>query len=357
MTPSRPPAYFDRTRLLLGDYLRAFLAGRRAGPEVRKAGGREVLARLGDFVFRGKMIRGGLVCLGWEMTGRRLSGAAVRAGASLELIQSALLIHDDIMDRDEWRRGGPSFHRVYERVAEEEGRPEPDRYGEGMAICAGEIAIFLGFEVLSTLDLPGDRAAAALDLVAREFVLVGMGQMRDLEAESSARPRSEREILELYRFKTGRYSFALPLALGCLAAGGPGRLRSGLERCGELFGVIFQLKDDELGLFGERVQTGKPVGSDIRQGKKTLHHRVLMERARRAERTALAMVFGNPQAGPADFDLVRALADKYRVRESVGETIGRYRRRAEAAIAEVPAPERFKTVLRDLLSYNLSRKS
>lgn len=348
--------YFDGTRRRLTSFLDEFLS--RKGRELAsvKPWGRDITERLASFTRRGKMIRGGLVCLGSEMAGHRPSKDAVKAGAALELIQSALLIHDDIMDKDTLRRGEPSFHQQYFLLGRREGLSDPAHFGESMGICAGEIAIFLAFEVLSTLSSPRARAAGAMELVARELAVVGLGQMRDLHAGSSVLRLTEKEIVALYKQKTARYSFSLPLALGCLLAGGSSGLRSKLEKCGELLGLIFQLKDDEIGLFGDEAETGKPVGSDIRQGKKTLFHHLLMERASAGERRALASIFGNPKATKADIAFVRRLADRRGVREAVGSRIEGYRKKAEVCLQNLPVERRLKEILRSLLEYSLGRR-
>jgi len=349
-------AYFDRTKACLTDFLEVFLA--RKGRELAflKPWGPDIAARLAAFTLKGKMMRGGLVGLGYELAGKRLSSDAVRAGAAMELAQSALLIHDDIMDRDARRRGEASLHEQYVRLGEAEGMADPVRFGEGMGICAGEIALFLAFEALAGLAAPPGRAAAALDLFTREFTLVGLGQMQDLSTGHSSRRATEKEVLALYRLKTARYSFSLPLALGCLLAGGGRTLRSGLEKCGEALGLIFQLKDDELGLFGEAAELGKPVGSDIRQGKKTLIYLLLSERADEAEKKTVAAVIGNPAATDADIAFVQELAERHGIRGEVGRRIEGLRARAARTIRGLPARRELREVLEGLLEYSLSRR-
>ena len=284
--------YFDRSRQRLGADLGAFLAAKRDAVARLRPWGRDVLGRLETFTRNGKMIRGGLVALGCDMAGGRAGAAAVRAGTAFELIQSGLLIHDDIMDRDAKRRGGPSIHEQYARLAPGAAGAGDAHFGTSMAICAGEIAIFLAFEAVAGLAGPSKRAAAVQKLFASEFGLVGLGQMLDIEAGTTRETLPERAILEIYRYKTARYSFYLPLAAGWVLGGGTGRARPALERLGEDLGLVFQIKDDELGLFGSPGTTGKPVGSDIREGKRTLYAAGLISRAGGADSERLAPVFG-----------------------------------------------------------------
>lgn len=349
-------AYFGRTGRRLREDLKRFLAAKRPAYAPLGPWGRDVLRRLWSFTRKGKMIRGGLVSLGCEMAGGRASGAAVRAGTAIELVQSGLLIHDDIMDRDDRRRGAPSMHVQYARLAEKPDGPEAAQYGTSLAICAGEIAIFLGFDAMAGLSAPAVRTAAAQRLFAAEFGLVGLGQMRDVEAGSSRRRPSERAVLATYRFKTARYSYALPLAVGWVLGGGRRPMVPSLERLGEDLGLIFQIKDDELGLFGRPQDTGKPVGSDIRQGKKTLLALRLFARTGGTDRDRLAGIFGRSDAPDTDIHFVRDLAERLGVREEVNRVAIRLARRAGAMIRTLPVAPRHREILQRLLQQGLSRR-
>jgi geranylgeranyl diphosphate synthase type I len=349
-------AYFGRTGRRLREDLGRFLASKRKPFAPLGPWGRDVLRRLETFTRKGKMIRGGLVSLGCEMACGRAAAAAVRAGTAIELVQSGLLIHDDIMDRDDRRRGGPSVHVQYARLAEEPDGPGAAHYGMSLAVCAGEIAIFLGFEAMAGLACPAERAAGAQRLFAAEFGLVGLGQMRDVEAGSSRRAPSERDVLTTYRFKTARYSYALPLAVGWVIGGGRDAMVPALGRLGEDLGLIFQIKDDELGLFGSPRATGKPVGSDVRQGKKTLHALRLFARATGPERDRLDGIFGRPDAAEEDVLFVRDLAGRLGVPEDVRRVMAGLGRRAEASIRALPVGPGHRTILQSLLQHGLTRR-
>ena len=350
-------AYFRRTRRLILRDLDRFLDEKKRTMSAVRPWGPDVLKRLADFTKKGKLIRGGLVCLGFEMGGRPLTRTAVRAGTALELMQSALLIHDDIMDKDALRRGAPALHRQYAGLAGREGVSDADHFGVSMGICAGEIAIFLAFEALAGLGGPCRRSAAAQRLFASEFGLVGLGQMRDIQSGSSTRLLKGREVLDLYRFKTARYSFSLPLAMGWVLAGGRRAVLPRLENLGESLGLIFQIKDDELGLFGDESVLGKPVGSDIRQGKKTLLYVRMLERSDPAEKKRLAGLFGRPDIAESGVAFVRELALRCGAAGDIRASMRRYEKRARAALGGLPVAARFREVLTALLEFSLLRKS
>jgi geranylgeranyl diphosphate synthase, type I len=351
-------AFFEAAGKRLRGDLAGFLAAKRAEVSRLRPWGPDVLRRLERFTRKGKTIRGGLVALGCEMAGGRAAGpAAVRAGVALELIQSGLLIHDDIMDRDPRRRGGPSVHEQYAVLAPAPGGPEAAHFGMSLAICAGEIAIFLAFEAIAGLPGPAGRTAAVERLFAAEFGLVGLGQMFDIEAGTTRRPVPRRRILEIYRAKTARYSFYLPLAAGWLLGGGRRSTLPALERLGEDLGLAFQIKDDELGLYGRPSATGKPVGSDIREGKRTLYAAGLLERAAGGDAERLSRIFGRPAAPDADIRFVRDLAERLGVREEVRKTMARLGRRVRLEIGALPVRPAHRDILDGLRAYVLSRQS
>jgi geranylgeranyl diphosphate synthase type I len=349
--------YFEKTRKRLLNDLDEFLAAKRKDMAGLKPRGTDVLRRLAEFARKGKIIRGSLVSLGSEMAGGRISRAAIRAGTAFELIQSGLLIHDDIMDRDARRRGAPSIHEQYALLSKNPGTPEAAHFGTSMAICAGEISIFLAFEALTGLPGPKKNASRVQKLFAAEFGLVGLGQMRDIQAGTSTLPLGERDVLDIYKYKTARYSFSLPLAAGWMLAGGRESVLPKLQRLGEDLGLVFQIKDDDLGLFGSEKTLGKPVGSDIRQGKKTLFHLRLFDRATGPELDRLSAVFGRPDASKRDILFVRGLAERLGVREDVRRIMERFGRRAAEAIRGLPIAGTHRGILQALLDYSFTRGS
>jgi len=350
--------YFERVRRGLQADLLAFMAAKRGDVGRLRPWGPDALRRLTAFTRKGKMIRGGLVSLGSEMAGGRAGRAALRAGAAFELIQSGLLIHDDIIDRDPRRRGGPSVHEQYARLAP--GGPDgadAEHYGLSLALCAGDIAIFLAFEAMAGLPGPPERVSAVQRLFAAEFGIVGLGQMLDIAAGASRDELSRRRILDIYRYKTARYSFSLPLAAGWLLGGGPGRALAAIERLGEDLGLVFQIKDDELGLFGQTRATGKPVGNDIRQGKRTLHAAEIQGRSAGADRRRFQSIFGRPGASEDDISFVRTLAARTGARDEVRAVMLRLGARAVREIRALPVADAHRALLEGLLVYLMDRRS
>ena len=347
--------YFERSRESLGVFIDDFLDVK--GTEFARinAWGSDVLKKLRPFIKTGKMLRGGLVMLGYEMNGKRISRTALRAAAAVEFIQAALLIHDDIIDRDPLRRGTSSVHFQYARQGNQRKVSEPDRYGEGMGICAGDIGFFLAFELFSGMKVECELRNSVTEMWSRELCYVGLAQMQDLHLGFSEAGTSEQDILNLYLYKTARYSFSIPLITGWALGGGSPAMRPGLEMYGEHMGLLFQLKDDELGLLGSASQLGKPVGSDIRENKKTLYRWHLFRKASPEDRKSLHRIFGNPGVDREMVAQVRGMLDRYEIREEVQERVRLLRLPAEKAIAGLELRERHRRILRELLDFNSRR--
>ena len=210
------------------------------------------IEQIKTYVGSGKCVRGCLVL--------NTSPGAVKLAAAMELLHSGLLMHDDIMDRDETRRGLPSMHSAYRGLF----MRDADHYGSSMAIGAGDLCYFYAFDLISQCT----NSAELMCAITKELIHVGTAQMNEVYYSSSNYEPSKKEIMDVYRYKTARYTFSLPLMLGCIHTG---ENYAHYVQYGEDVGIAFQIRDDWLNLFGDSAVTGKPVGSDIRENKKTLY--------------------------------------------------------------------------------------
>jgi geranylgeranyl diphosphate synthase, type I len=355
--PENLAGYFASCRSQIVPALEAL--ARRRGSELAPipGGGRESMARLAQFCLRGKMIRGCLVLLAANAASAA-GGADARpellaaCAAAMELFQAGLLAHDDIMDRDETRRGEPTIHARYSAELEEEGSADHLHAGEALGICLGDLCYFEAFAELARVLGPHPQAAGILRLCAERLSEVAIAQMADVRWGAGRAEPSEEEILAMYRCKTARYSFSLPLAVGALVAGSPA-LVPALTELGEELGILFQLRDDELGLFGDAARTGKGRGSDLREGKKTLIRARLLAAAPRDQAERLALLFGGAfEAGPGDLDHIAGLAEKLGVRASLSELSAAAEARARALVAGLPGVGAMaRSILESLVEY------
>jgi geranylgeranyl diphosphate synthase type I len=222
------PPIFKTYKSLIGSYLLEYLESKRSAFAEVNDMGPEFIDRIKKMAVAGKTIRGSLVLLSYCFTNDNPSEEAMKAAAAMELFQTALVIHDDIMDKDSVRRGQPAMHVQYN--------------SNDLAMCAGDVLFFLGFELLGSIKTDALTMGRIIRLVGREYQSVGIAQMTDI----SKRSKSKVDILSLYTYKTARYTFALPLMLGAVLAGASKDMLKYLESYGVSTGVIFQIRDDLL---------------------------------------------------------------------------------------------------------------
>ena len=205
-------------------------------------------------------------------------------GAALELLHAFALIHDDVMDGSDLRRGGATAHRTYDDRHRQEGwLGESRRFGEGVAILIGDLAFVYADALLAPV---GPVARTVWDELRIEL---NIGQYLDMLG--SARGKTGLEAARrIATFKSGKYTVERPLHLGAALAGRLDELRAPLTAYGLPLGEAFQLRDDLLGAFGDTVATGKPVGDDLREGKPTPLLAIARERAHGAAASVLARV-------------------------------------------------------------------
>jgi geranylgeranyl diphosphate synthase type I len=354
-------SYFEDKKEKISSYLKEYLAEQSTSFSKINSLGKDVCDRIYDFAIQGKMIRGGLVSLGFTLSRngqfpKAGPEAGIGAGAAVELFQSALLIHDDIMDRDQLRRGFGSVFYQYARMSERAGIADSYHLGESLGICAGDIAYFLAFQLLSRLEISPLIYREMQKLISRELAYVGVAQMQDIYWGASHHSVSDEEVLRMYLYKTGRYTFSLPLMMGGLLAEQSEQTLGLLEKIGEYLGIIFQLKDDEIGLFGDQTEIGKPAGSDIREGKKTLYYGYLQKQASSEDLTRLAYLMGNPDIGDRDVQYVRDLVVHLGIYEEVRKLSVDLAQKAHALIPWLPGfKHEEREVMLNLLDYSLVR--
>ncbi len=222
----------------------------------------------------------------------------LRAAASLDLLHVSALVHDDIIDASDTRRGIPAAHHQFAAHHRElHGRGDADDFGRAAAILLGDLLLMWSIELFDVSGLPADRMARARPLLSAMRTEVTCGQYLDVGASfgvSGATDLNEelavaRRILE---YKTARYSVLRPLQVGAALGGGDVALESALADFGSLVGSAFQMRDDVLGVFGDPDVTGKPAGDDLREGKRTVLVLTALQRADAAQRATLEGVLG-----------------------------------------------------------------
>ncbi len=263
---------------------------------------------LHEFTLRGgKRIRPALCYYAYQCFRADRLDAVLQASLACELLETSLLIHDDIMDEASTRRGGMTVHRIYEQVALGKGLSfgQARRYGESMAMLVGTVASQLGLQVLQECNFPVEVRDQAAQLYREVLIDEQYGQAMDMQPRQAGEYNGA-YALELARNKTARYTTELPLMLGCTLAERRDMLPA-FQEIGRDIGIAFQIKDDILGVFGREEVTGKSVSDDIREGKKTLLVSCTWEDLSPADRAVLARTVGNANASDEDVAEVRKL--------------------------------------------------
>ncbi len=214
----------------------------------------------------------------------------------------------------------------------------------------------MGLECLGQALVGHSKGGEIMALMGRELERVGYAQMGDVLFGQTGSEPDEAEILAIYRYKTAKYSFSLPFLVGGLIGKLDSEILVMLDRLGEEMGIVFQIRDDELGVFGDEEKIGKPVGSDIRENKKTLMRYHLYRKADSRERAKLHGIFGSRGLKAADIAYVRNLLDRYNIQEIVGVESRLHEEKARDILAKSTLNPDHKQVFSEILRYVVVRE-
>ena len=288
---------------LVDDRIAAFYDEELARRDYTSSFYRKIHAELADYSARGKRLRSLLLMIGYlgsveKLTDEDLERLAPIAVA-VELLHSHFLIHDDIVDRDDYRRGGSSMQNRLEEVTPRGAVTEPD-----FAIVAGDLVLSQAIEVFVSADFPPSRVLTARKIAAEAMIQTNIGKLYDLLDTNQSLERIEFEhILFVMTYRTSRYTIQMPLALGATLAGGDGNPER-FEEFANLLGTAFHLYHDVSHTEGEVAQ----IRRDIRENKKTLLLKWLYDAGSDDERRFLSELMGT-KVSDADYARVKSLLD------------------------------------------------
>lgn len=270
--------------------------------------------------------------------------AVVDAGAALELLHTFALVHDDVMDGSSVRRGQRAVHEQFiDAHRERVGVGEPRRFGEGAAILIGDFAFVWSDQLL------GDVTPTVRAVFDELRVELCVGQYLDLAAAARGATDLERAA-RIERYKSGKYTVERPLHLGAAMAGRFDDLAPHLSAFGVPLGEAFQLRDDLLGVFGDESRTGKPVGDDLREGKRTPLIAIAAERATGRD-AALIERLGASDLSEREVHALTEVLDRVGARAAVEARIESLVADALAALERTPITDTARDALADLGRY------
>ncbi|TWP36959.1 polyprenyl synthetase family protein [Leekyejoonella antrihumi] len=316
-----------------------------------------------DLLRGGKRLRAAFFYWGYRAAGGEDSDALVRAASSMEVFQAAALLHDDVMDRSETRRGMPTAHRRLAQLhGERDWAGDGDRFGDAGAILAGDLCLNWTDEIYSTSGLPEEelrRGRRIFDTMRTQ--LMG-GQFLDvLEAAGSwaGVPTCERveRALRVIAFKSAKYTVEHPLLIGATCAGADESALRHLSDYGLALGEAFQLRDDLLGVFGDPARTGKPAGDDLREGKRTVLIAYALDRATPAELEHFRRTFGRPDLDEGQVEVLREICERTGAVDRTEDLIDARVRAAGRHLADADLSDLGRTMLSDLARISTARTS
>ncbi|WP_239091578.1 polyprenyl synthetase family protein [Streptomyces sp. SID14478] len=288
---------------------------------------------LKEFMEGGKRIRPILAVLGWQAAGGTTDLAAVvRVAASLEMFHAFALIHDDVMDDSDTRRGRPTIHR---RFAGRHGDDRTERYGMSAAVLLGDLAFTWSDCLLHTAGLTPAQSSAVMPLISDMRTEVMLGQYLDLRATGELTDDVD-ATLTVNRYKTAKYTIERPLHIGAAIAGADAQTLAACTAFALPLGEAFQLRDDLLGVYGDVRDTGKSRLDDLRAGKNTTLVALALRNGSTAQKARLHTLIGDPALDESGAEEVRTIFAATGAHDTVERMIDDRHRLALQTLADSP---------------------
>lgn len=311
----------------------------------------------------GKRMRALLCWWGWQGAGGDPNHPAILdAAVALELFQAAALIHDDIVDRSDTRRGAPSVHRSFEaRHRQAQWRQDAEHFGISAAVLTGDLCLALSEELFAAAaDSAGTAPAARRRFNTMRFEVM-VGQYLDVLDEVEIPSQDPQVALSRARtvlqFKSAHYSTVHPFALGGILAGGAAALVDAYGEFSLPLGEAFQLQDDLLGVFGDPSITGKPAGDDLREGKRTELVAHALDLLPPEEATELDASLGRWEMSPVEVGRLQELLEVSGARARVEQEVATLGAQAMEALSDLQVPGLVRAGLGELAQRILRRRS
>lgn len=254
----------------------------------------ELVENIHSLCKKGKKLRAAYIYFGYLAAGGKNKKMILDFCTFIELIHSYFLIHDDIMDEDDARRGMITMHANYEKIHKKRYKKgDSKQFGQSMAILGGDLSSAFGYDILASSKLPDKIKAKILNKTNSLIIDTIAGQFLDIKLEVSSNV-NKHDISTVLKYKTAKYTIEGPLHIGAIAA------NKNVQKNLNIFsgyaiplGIAFQIRDDILGIFGSEEKLGKPIASDIQENKRTILIYKALEKSNRAQKKILKNCLGN----------------------------------------------------------------
>ena len=307
-----------------------------------------------DYVSGGKRMRPAFCFWGALGAGADDTEALVVAASSLELFQACAILHDDVMDGSDTRRGKPAVHRAFaSHHSDQDWYGDNDAFGAGAAILLGDLALSWADEMLVSSGL---ASPAVLRVFSQMRTDVVGGQYLDLVSQASGATTVE-AALRVAHWKSAKYTIERPLHLGAAVADADTAVFASYTAYGLPLGEAFQLRDDVLGVFGDPSVTGKPAGDDLREGKRTALVAMALEGATEVQRAVVDELLGDPALDDVGVERLREVLVDTRAVDRVEALIADRTEECLAALEKAPIGAEAASALTDLASAATRRQT
>ncbi|MFJ4208258.1 polyprenyl synthetase family protein [Paenarthrobacter sp. NPDC089675] len=341
--------------------LESFLSDQRVIMDTVSPDVAPLLGSISSLVTGGKRLRALMCYWGWRGVGGNADDSGIlTAGCALELFQAAALIHDDIIDRSDTRRGGPSVHKRFSQLHQANGWAlDNERFGHAAAILTGDLCLSFSEESFTEIGPPaasGTEARRIFNLMRAEVMA---GQYLDILEEVAGPVRDRMGSVErakaIIRYKSAKYSMEHPLALGGALAGASTDLLRLYSAFSLPLGEAFQMRDDVLGVFGDPETTGKPAGDDLREGKRTVLVGFAINLAPAEEAAYVDRMLGRQNLSSEEVDRIRHIIVECGALDATESLIAELSDTAFSALDRLPLDELPLAALRRLAEAAVSR--
>lgn len=316
----------------------------------------DIVKKFTEIARLGKKIRGALVTLGYQIGGGKVDKNIIDTSLFVELFHAGVLVHDDVQDRGDFRRGIPTIHKQFEKLAPKLGvLIDEYHYGESIAIDAGISAYFYSFDKLLLSKFPSDRIINTALIYSAYVQRVSDGQSLDITGMSSKKT-DEKHVLTMLKLKSAEYTGVMPLLCGASLAGLTDKKRlKALENYGLCFGWAFQIQDDILGLYGNEQELGKSVGSDIKEGKNTLFMFHLAKNGTKDQVAFMRKTLGNEKATDKDIEKLKQILKDAGSCDFVVKKGWDYVKKGLKYVPEITKDKKTQEILTSLIYYMMER--
>jgi len=263
----------------------------------------------------GKRLRPYMVMKSCEMLGGKTKNA-INAASAIEMVHNFTLVHDDIMDNDEMRHGVTTVHK---------------KFGMPIAILAGDVLFSKAYQVVSSTSLPSNSVIELVSRLAKSCVDVCEGQLLDISMANSEKIPSQSQYIKMIEKKTAAL-FEVSCAMGAICANAKRKDVSNLSSFGKNLGIAFQITDDLIGVLGDPKITKKPVGNDLREGKKSLPILLAINRAKGENKEIILKAFSNSFATQDDIEKALKIIRRLKIEKTVRRQAQSYAQRAKRSL-------------------------